>query len=77
MESAPRGKSNTTVIPMIIPCAISYDWIREGPLDVDELDEVEEEPSLDEEEVVAAEVEEKGFESESSWAWERSNVKER
>lgn len=24
MESAPRGNSNTTVIPMMIPCAMSY-----------------------------------------------------
>lgn len=61
IESAPSGKSKTTVIPIIIPCALSYDWTGEDPPETEELDELGE-PAL-EEEAVAADVEVKGLES--------------
>lgn len=66
MESAPRGNSKTTVIPMMIPCAMSYDWMGESPLELEELEELDEPVELPLEAVVAAEVEVKGLVSDSN-----------
>lgn len=64
MDNAPSGKSRTTVTPMTIPCALSYDCTGETTLLEEEL-ELELEPALAPElELVAADVVEvKGFSS--------------